>query len=87
MIKMSRAFDISDFDGNTILVGSDDLGFEKYVCISGFENINFSTEDKVIDILSLLGNNKFPTPIAVGKNIQISYLTIFIFLRMKELKK
>ena len=32
----------SEYDGNTIIVGCDDKG---YIITSGYETINFSTED------------------------------------------
>ena len=54
-----------DFDANTILPGSDD---GEYVFISGFHFIKLSTEDKIIDFISLMGNNMIPTAIAIGIN-------------------
>ena len=65
--EKSGACDGSDFDGNNILVGSDDIGYNKYVFISGFEIIKFSAEDKIIDFISLMGNNIIPTAIAIGQ--------------------
>ena len=62
---MSAACDSFDFDGNTILVGSDDNGYNNYVFISGFEIIKLSTEDKFLDFISLVGNNMIPSAIAV----------------------
>ena len=35
--------------------------------ISGFEKTKITTEDEIIDIISLMGNNKIPTAIAVGE--------------------
>ena len=65
--EMSGACDNSDFDGKTKLVGSDVKGF---IFISGFEIINFKTEDKMIEYISLLSNNLIPTAIAMReKNI------------------
>ena len=46
---MSGACDSSDFDGNTVLLGSDD---NEYIFFSGFEIIKFSTEDEIIDLIS-----------------------------------
>ena len=43
----------ADFDGNNILLGSDDVCYNKCVFISGFEIIKFSAEDKIIDFVSL----------------------------------
>ena len=48
--------DNSDFDGETILPGSDDIGYKQslsmrydneYIFTSGFEIINFSKDDKI----------------------------------------
>ena len=44
----------SDFDGNTLLLGVED---RKYVYFSGLEITEFETGDKVIDCISLKGNN------------------------------
>ena len=67
MTEMSGACDNSDFDGKTNLVGSDVNG---YIFVSGFEIINFRTEDKMIDYISLMRDNLIPTAIAMGeKNI------------------
>ena len=55
---------ISDYDGNTILVGGDD---NDYIFISGHEIIKMSTEDKIIDFMSLMRNIMIPTAVAVGE--------------------
>ena len=47
----------SDFEGNTLLLEVED---RKYVYISGLEITEFETSDKVIECLSLMGNNKIP---------------------------
>ena len=75
MTDKSRACDSSVFDGNTILVGGDhneNMPAELSVCyadiiISGFEFINFSTQDKFIDFIFLMGNNMIASAIAVGE--------------------
>ena len=54
-----------DFDANTILPGSDD---GEYILISGFQIIQLSTEDKIIDFISVMGNNMIPTAIDIGRN-------------------
>ena len=53
---------ISDYDGNTFLIGSDD---NEYIFISGFEIIKFSTRDKILDFISLTGNHMILTAIAI----------------------
>ena len=61
---MTQAIDdhISDYDGNTILVGSDD---SDYIFVSGFELNKFNTEDKIVDFVSLMINNTIPNAIAI----------------------
>ena len=44
MIEISGDCDRSDFDGNIILVASDD---NAYIFLSGAENIKFNTKDKI----------------------------------------
>ena len=72
MTKMSGGCDSSNFDGNTISVGGDDMD---YMFISGFEIIKFSTEDYIMNFITLLGYDMIPTAIAIGKCKHISYLT------------
>ena len=67
MNEMSRACDVLDFDGHTTLVGSDDIGYIKHVFLSGFENIKFSTDDKVIHFISLMGNNMISIALVIGE--------------------
>ena len=64
---MSWAFENFDFDGITILVRSNDIGYNKCVFFSGFEIIKFSTKDKILDFKSLMGHNLTPTAFAVGE--------------------
>ena len=65
---MSGDCDSSDFDGNTILVRSDDIGYNNYVFRSGFEIIKISTEDNIIDFISLMGTRMIPTAKGNGEN-------------------
>ena len=55
--------DTSDFDGHTILQGSDENDF---IFISGFQIIKLSTEYKIIEFLSHTNKNMHPNVIAVG---------------------
>ena len=64
MIEMSGALDNQHFEGNTILLECED---SKYVYISGLEIFEFRTNDKIIDYISLMGNNMIPYTIAVGE--------------------
>ena len=75
---------VSDYDSNTILFGGDD---NEYKFFSGFEIIKLSAEDKIIEFISVMGNNMIPPVIAIGGKTHISYLTFKNLLRTKELKK
>ena len=71
MTEFSGAKDSSDFDGNTILLECED---NEYVYISGLEIAKFKTDDKIIDYISLMGNNMIPYAIMVGeKNTYFLY--------------
>ena len=65
LTEISGACDSFDFHGNTILVGSDDIGYNEYVFFSGFKIIKSSTEDKFIDFIFFMGNTMIPTAIAI----------------------
>ena len=75
MTEFSGANDRSIFDGNTLL-----LEFEnnEYVYISGLEIIKFKTEDKIIDYISLMGENMIPYAFCIGEKY-----TYFIYYRYK----
>ena len=64
MTEFSGANDHSDIGGNTILL---ERGDEEYVYISGFEICIFKTDDKIIDYISLIGNNMCTYAIMVGE--------------------
>ena len=70
-----RARNKSNFAGNTILLEYEN---SKYVCISALEFFEFRTSDKIIDYISLMGNNMTPYVFAVG-----SRYTYFISTRYK----
>ena len=80
MPETSEACGGFDFNGNTTSVGSDDTGNNKSLSMRGDntitsisgKNINkFTTEDKLIDFLSLMSYNMTSTVIAVGENFHI----------------
>ena len=54
----------SDFDGNTLLLEVED---REYVHISRLEITELETSDKVIDYISLMGNNMVPYGNIVGE--------------------
>ena len=54
----------SEFDGNTPLVECEN---NEYVFITGLEIIKFKFDDKIIDYISLMGNNMIPHAIMIGE--------------------
>ena len=68
MTKFSGGMDNCNFDGNTILL---EVEVKKYVYISRLENSEFRTDDKILDYLSLLGNNMLPYTFIGWKKIYI----------------
>ena len=54
----------SEFDGNTLLVECEN---NEYVYISGLEITKFKIDDKIIDYISLMGNNMIPHAIMIGE--------------------
>ena len=54
MTQFSGANDSSGFDGNTLLL---DCENNEYVYISGLEHFKFKTDVKIMDYISLIGNN------------------------------
>ena len=53
-----------DFDGNTFLLECEN---NEYVYFSGCEILKFKTDDKIIDYISLMGNNMCLYTIAIGE--------------------
>ena len=93
MTGMLGACDTSELEGNSTFEGSDDNGFNK-CCFGGtiqarFEDVFFygieilklSTDDKIVDFISLMGNNMLPTAKVTGKNTHFSYRTITISMK------
>ena len=75
MTEFSGAEDIVKFDGNTLLLECED---NEYIYISGLEVTKFKTDDKIIDYISLMGNNMVPYPIMIGERY-----TYFLYHRYK----
>ena len=64
---MTEFFEVADkeeFDGNTLLLECEN---NEYVYISGLEIFKFKTDEKIIDYISLMGNNMIPYTLAVGE--------------------
>ena len=74
----------SDFDGNTLLLEVED---RRYVYISGQEITESETSDKVIDCISLVGNNMVPYAIILGEKRHISCTIVTSLLKTMKLKK
>ena len=76
MTEFSGAVNIgSDFDGNTLLLECED---NESVYICGLEITKFKTNDKIIDYISLMGNNLIPYAYAIGGKY-----TYFLYHRYK----
>ena len=57
MTEFSIGGDKIDFDGNTLLLECED---NENLYISGLDKFKFMTDDKIIDYISLMGNNVVP---------------------------
>ena len=75
MTEFSGPLNKSNFDCNTILLQCED---SKYVYNSGLEIFEFRTDDKILDYISLMGNNMIPCTFAIGEKY-----TYFISTRYK----
>ena len=64
MTEFSGANNSHDYDGNTLLLEFED---NEYVYISGLEIFKFKTDDKIIDYISLIGNNLIPYAIMIAE--------------------
>ena len=65
----------SEFDGNTLLIECEN---NEYIYISGLEITKFKIDDKIIDYISLMGNNMVPYAIMIGERY-----TYFLYHRYK----
>ena len=74
MTEFSQAEDKDGFDGNTLLLECED---NEYVYNPGLEISKFKTDDKIIDYISLMGNNMFPYTTILEK------FTYFLYNRCK----
>ena len=64
MTEFSGVEDKGEFDGTTLLPECED---NEYVYISGLEIFKFKADDKIIDYISLMGNNMIPYANIVGE--------------------
>ena len=63
MTEFSGASDKVDFDGNSLPL---ECGKNEDIYVSGLEIFQFKTDDKIIDDISLMGNNMISYSFAVG---------------------
>ena len=63
MTQFSGSNDSSGFDGNTLLLECEN---NEYVYVSELEIFKFKTDDKIIEYISLIGNNLIPYTFTVG---------------------
>ena len=64
MTEFSGDNNSHDYDGNTLLLEFED---NEYLYISGLDIFKFKTDDKIIDYISLIGNNMIPYAIMIGE--------------------
>ena len=69
------ANDSFKFDGNTLLLECEN---NEYIYISGEEITRFKIDDKIMDYISLMGNNMIPHAIMIGERY-----TYFLYHRYK----
>ena len=84
MTEFSGANDSSGFDGNTLLL---EFANNEYVYISGLEIIKFKTEDKIIDYISLMGNNMIPYAYAIGEKYTYFFYYRYIFIENDKIEE
>ena len=77
------SLDKPDFGGNTILL---EFEYKKYVFIGGYEITEFTTHDKILDYISIMGNIMTPQRSAVEKKTHISYQLITNLLKTINLR-
>ena len=85
MTEFSGAEDEEEFDGNTLLLECEN---NELVHISGLEIFKFQTDDKIIDYISLMGNNIVPYAIILGEKYLYHfflYFTYFFLIEKREI--
>ena len=84
MTEFSEALNISNFDGNTILLECEN---NKYIYISGPEIFEFRTDAKIQDYISLMGNNLIPYTFAVGEKYTYFISIHYKFIENHKIQK
>ena len=75
--EMPRAPDGPDFDGSTWLIIS---VCSEYVYIFAYEMVKFYSDDRILNFISLMGNNMIQTTIAVGQKYTYVFSDHCIFI-------
>ena len=84
MTDFSGADDSSGFDGNDFLLECEN---NEYVYISGLEIFKFKTDDKIIDYISLIGNNMIPFTFAVGEKDTYFLSSLYKFIENDKIEE
>ena len=84
MTEISEAEDKVKVDGNTLLLQCEN---NEYVFISGLEIFKFKTDDKIIDYISLMGNNMIPYTFAVRENYTYFLSPPYKFIENDNIEK
>ena len=84
MTMFSGVGDNFDFDANTIFLECND---NEYVYHSGHRIIKFKTDEKIIDCISLMGNNMIPYAFAIEVRHTCFISNQYNFLKMIKSKK
>ena len=84
MTEFSGVVHKDGFDGNTLLLESRD---NEYLYISGLEFIEFKTDDKFIDDISLMGNNMTPYTFAIGEKYTYFISTRYTYIENDKMEE
>ena len=84
MTQFSGALNNLIFDGSTFLLDCED---SKSVHISGLEVFEFRTDDKILDYISLMGNNMIPYTFAIGEKHTNLISTHYKFLENDKIEE
>ena len=84
MTEFSEALDNTLFDGNTLLL---ERKVSKNIYISGLEVLEFRTDDKTLDYISLMGNNMISYTFAIGKKYTSSLSTHYKYLKNDKIEE
>ena len=77
MTQFSGALNKSNFDGNTNLLECED---SNYFYFSVLEIFEFRTDDKILDYISLMGNNMIPYTFGLGEKYTYFMSTHYKFI-------